>query len=77
METHVFVFSCKFLARKHKNMRVSVYFLHLVLTFISHYITMDKGLLIGTNDRIFYLGLSHTFLHLTSGECDLPRLREQ
>ena len=46
---HVFVLSCKFLTCKHKNMRVSMYFLHLELTFTPHYIIMDKGLLnIGT-----------------------------
>ena len=43
--THVFVLSCKFLTCKHKNMRVFVYFFHLVLTFTPHYIIMDKGLL--------------------------------
>ena len=43
--THVFVLSCKILTRKHKNMRVSMYFLHLVLTFTPHYIITDKGLL--------------------------------
>ena len=42
---HVFVLSCKFLTSKHKNMRVSMYFLHLVLTFTPHYIITDKGLL--------------------------------
>ena len=31
---HVFVLSCKFLTSKHKNMHVSMYFFHLVLTFI-------------------------------------------
>ena len=30
---HVFVLSCKFLTSKHKNMHVSMYFFHLVLTF--------------------------------------------
>ena len=30
------------------NMRVSMYFLHLELTFTPHYIIMDKGLLIRT-----------------------------
>ena len=35
METcHVFVLTSKFLMCKHKNMRVSMYFLHLELTFI-------------------------------------------
>ena len=43
---HVFVLSCKFLTWKHKNMHVSMYFLHLELTFTPHYIIMDKGLLI-------------------------------
>ena len=43
--THVSVLSCKFLTCKHKNMRVSMYFSHLVLTFTPHYIIMDKGLL--------------------------------
>ena len=43
--THVFVLSCKFLMSKHKNMHVSMYFLHLVLTFTPHYIITDKGLL--------------------------------
>ena len=42
--THVFVLSCKFLTCKHKNMRVSMYFLHLKLTFTPHYIITDKGL---------------------------------
>ena len=40
---HVFVLSCKFLTSKHKNMKVSMYFLHLVLIFIPHYIIMVKG----------------------------------
>ena len=43
--THVIVLSCKFLTCKHNNMRVSMYFLHLVLTFTPHYIITDKGLL--------------------------------
>ena len=43
--THVSVLSCKFLTSKHKNMRVFVYFLYLVLTFTPHYIKTDKGLL--------------------------------
>ena len=43
--THVFELTCKFLMCKHKNMRVSMYFLHLVLTFTPHYIITDKGLL--------------------------------
>ena len=43
--THVFVLSCKFLTSKHKNMHVSMYFLHLELTFTPHYIITDKGLL--------------------------------
>ena len=30
---HVSVLSCKYLTSKHKNMNVSLYFLHLVLTF--------------------------------------------
>ena len=38
---HVFVLSC---TCKHKNMRVSMYFLHLELTFTPHYIITDKGL---------------------------------
>ena len=42
--THVFVLSCKFLTCKHKNMRVSMYSLHLELTFTPP-ITSDKGLL--------------------------------
>ena len=42
--THVFVLSCEFLTSKHKNMRVSMYFLYLVLTFTPHYIITDKGL---------------------------------
>ena len=41
---HVFVLSCKFLTCKHKNMHVSMYFLHLELTFTLHYIITDKGL---------------------------------
>ena len=40
---HVCVLSCKFLTSKHKNMRVSMYFLYLVLTFTPHYIITDKG----------------------------------
>ena len=36
----------QFLMCKHKNMRVSMYFLHLVPTFTPHYIIMDKGQLI-------------------------------
>ena len=40
--THVFVLSCKFLTSKHKNEGVSMYFLHLVLTFTPHYIITDK-----------------------------------
>ena len=36
---------CKFLTCKHKNMHVSMYFLHLVLTFTPHYIITDKGLM--------------------------------
>ena len=43
--THVFVLSCKFVTCKHKNMRVSMYFLQLELTFTPHYIITDKGLL--------------------------------
>ena len=43
--THVFVLSCEFLTCKHKNMRVSMYFLYLVLTFTPHYIITDKGVL--------------------------------
>ena len=43
---HVFVLSCKFLTCKHKNMRVCMYILYLVLTFTPHYIITDKGLLI-------------------------------
>ena len=43
---HVFVLSCKFLTSKHKNIRVSMYFLHLVFTFTPHYIITDKGLLL-------------------------------
>ena len=39
--THVFVLLCKFLACKHKNMSVSMYFAHLY----PHYIITDKGLL--------------------------------
>ena len=42
---HVFVLSCEFVTSKHKNMRVSMYFLYLVLTFTPHYIITDKGLL--------------------------------
>ena len=41
-ETHVFVLSCKFLTCKHKNLRVSMYFLHLVLTATPHYIILVK-----------------------------------
>ena len=42
---HVFVLSCQFVTCKHKNMHVSMYFLHLELTFTPHYIITDKGLL--------------------------------
>ena len=42
---HVFVLSCEFVMSKYKNMRVSMYFLYLVLTFTPHYIITDKGLL--------------------------------
>ena len=42
---HVFVLSCTFLTCKHKNIHVSMYFFHLVLTFTPHYIVTDKGLL--------------------------------
>ena len=42
---HVFVLSCQFVTCKHKNMHVSMYFLHLVLTFTPHYIITDKGIL--------------------------------
>ena len=42
METRMFL--C-LLVRKHKNMHVSMYFLHLELTFTPHYIITDKGLL--------------------------------
>ena len=48
---HVFVLSCKFVTSKHKNMRDSMYFLHLVLTFTPHYIITDKGLLTATISR--------------------------
>ena len=44
--THVSVLSCEFLTSKHKNMRVSMYFLYLVLIFTPHYIITDKGLLL-------------------------------
>ena len=40
---HVLVFTHLIFTRKHKNMRVSMYFLHLVLTF-TPIIIMDKGL---------------------------------
>ena len=40
---HIFVLSCKFLTCKHKNMHVSMYFLHLEHTFTPHYIITDKG----------------------------------
>ena len=43
--THVFVLSCQFVTCKHKNIHVSMYFLHLELTFTPHYIITDKGLL--------------------------------
>ena len=49
-DMHVFVLSCKYLMCKHKNMHVSMYFLHLVLTFTPpppppppHCIITDKG----------------------------------
>ena len=42
---HIFVLTCYKSTRKHKNMHVSMYFLHLVLTFTPHYIITDKGLL--------------------------------
>ena len=43
---HVFVLSRKFVTSKHKNMHVSMYFLHLVLTFTSHYIILVNGILL-------------------------------
>ena len=46
--THVFVLS--FLTCKHKNMYVSMYFLHLELTFTPHYIITDKGLFLTVNN---------------------------
>ena len=42
---HVLVLTCKFLTCKHKNMLVSMHFLHLELTFTPHYIIMDRDLL--------------------------------
>ena len=51
--THVFVLSCEFLTSKHKNMRVSMYFLYLVLTFTPHYIITDKGLLHKLENHIY------------------------
>ena len=46
METRMSLcFHVNFLTCKDKNMRVSMYFLHLELTFTSHYIITDKGLL--------------------------------
>ena len=39
---HVFMLSCEFLTRKHKNMRISMYFLYLVLTFTPHYIITEN-----------------------------------
>ena len=50
---HVFVLSCEFVTSKHKNMRVSMYFLYLVLTFTPHYIITDKGLLQRRMERQF------------------------
>ena len=58
--THVFVLSCKFVTCKHKNMRVSMYFLHLVPTFTPHYIITDKGLL-------QVLQVANEFIHVAMG----------
>ena len=52
---HVFVLTCKILTCKHQNMRVSMYFLHLELTFTP---IMDKGQLGGHSGEvmiIFYI----------------------
>ena len=52
---HVFVLSCKFVTSKHKNMHISMYFLHLVLVFTPHYIITDKGLLghLSINSKLY------------------------
>ena len=42
METCMFL--CLLVTCKHKNMHVSMYSLHLVLTFTPHYIITDKRL---------------------------------
>ena len=42
MQTHTFL--CLLVKNLHENMHVSMYFLHLVLTFTPHYIIMVKGL---------------------------------
>ena len=55
--THVFVLSCKFLMCKHKNMRVSMYFVHLELTFTPHYIITDKGSRMSHNCTIDNFGI--------------------
>ena len=41
---HVFVLLCLKLTRKHKNMHVFMYFLHLVPPYTPQYIIMAKGL---------------------------------
>ena len=42
MQTRMFL--CFHVKNLHENMHVSMYFLHLELTFTPHYIIMDKGL---------------------------------
>ena len=66
--THVFVLSCEFVTSKHKNMRVSMYFLHLELTFTPHYIITDIRTItyihIGT-----YLSLKYTSILDVGVDC--------
>ena len=51
---HVSVFLILFMSTcKQKNMRVYMYFLHLVLTFTPHYIAMVKGLLQKASRRLY------------------------
>ena len=55
METRMFL--CFHVTCKHKNMHVSMYFLHLELTFTPHYIITDKGLLkFGRIERKYFPG---------------------
>ena len=58
--THVFALSCKFLTCKHKNMHVSMYFLHLEFAFTPHYIITDKGLLQELHEKCVYHSASQS-----------------